>query len=591
MIKLIGCGNSVVEDIISKNGLLNYSKEKSINKEYCIYGCGNFIPGKNIDLLINQKKLGNVIGAMGVMFSSESVALYNAQTRGNVGSFLSDIGNFYVYDELSKSWSLHYSTISSIGGHPGWLANANEEYRLDHLYRFDPLAYLNGVISNCSDLASEQFCNSGINNSLGFYNGTRLSESSICLPSEYDHLRESIESILHERDDLNSNIDFLIAFDVGSAILSCLSGMPFIIVSKFYKQDHSHPVGRLAAKIGCIDRIAYGINDFSEKVIDIFNRKILKIDDDIIKRERNEAEKTLNSLISSIEGDKYEKIGLGIRKSDADKIDSLLGGTSNISDEYNLSKISIRQRAEIGSEFNPSTHYTNNYFGGMGTGIEYLKPNGDWDVYQGPARSWSGNRNAAKILSNIIKPYAKLLDIGCGYGDFVRKTIEFGYDSYGVDISIDAIESSFKDIKDRLIHADITEEKELFFNNEYDITTALDFWEHIFESDLTKLLNSVRLLTKVGGIHFAIICTRGDSESDQVFPKGVKFSKENSWCLVSGHVNVRRLWYWIKLFRDNGFIIRFDLMSIYQIYLSEDPSMKMCMSWSPRNLLIAERRN
>lgn len=90
---------------------------------------------------------------------------------------------------------------------------------------------------------------------------------------------------------------------------------------------------------------------------------------------------------------------------------------------------------------------------------------------------------------------------------------------------------------------------------------------------------------------FSIICTRGQSETDFIHPKKGLVTTQNSWALVSGHVNIRTWQYWVELFARVGFQLRGDLGHTLLAALAGNPKMGTALSasWSPKNLLIVSR--
>jgi SAM-dependent methyltransferase len=246
---------------------------------------------------------------------------------------------------------------------------------------------------------------------------------------------------------------------------------------------------------------------------------------------------------------------------------------------------SVPRELVLGSEFDPATHYTKEYYGGE-AGLRFTKPDGSKDIYHGPGHDWEGLRTAALILRSIKLDAKNLLDLGCGSGAFVKYALEQEFDAYGVDISQEAINHATPVIKSRLMCEDITKS---LHAGQYDIVTALDFWEHIFLSDIPSLLTAVRRMLKPGGIGFFVICTHGNDEKDWTIARGDVFTKENSWLLASGHVTVRRWGWWLEAFESNDFIERPDLAYAFQVARDEDAGLRTAESWRSRNLLIVEK--
>jgi 2-polyprenyl-3-methyl-5-hydroxy-6-metoxy-1,4-benzoquinol methylase len=257
----------------------------------------------------------------------------------------------------------------------------------------------------------------------------------------------------------------------------------------------------------------------------------------------------------------------------------------------NRIKLSPR-RLEIGTIFNAANHYTEEYYNGAG--LEYMTPNGTWDIYYGPAPTWEGFYLVAEMLEEIIDQSQgrKLLDIGCSYGDFVRKAVQKGWDAYGVDISANAVQRSHPDVRERIICADIVCPNEsLKTQAPFDVITSWDFWEHIYESDLDQLIDGLFKLLRPGGVMFNIICTSARNERDFVLKKGGAFTKENSGLLCSGHITIHRWNWWVNKFLEHGYVVDYNLAYLFQVARSENQlnGFANLLSWSPRNLVVIRK--
>jgi 2-polyprenyl-3-methyl-5-hydroxy-6-metoxy-1,4-benzoquinol methylase len=248
------------------------------------------------------------------------------------------------------------------------------------------------------------------------------------------------------------------------------------------------------------------------------------------------------------------------------------------------------KRLELGSTFDPSTHYCEEYYGG-GAGLEHYHPHLGWIIYHGPGHVWHGFVEVAASMLNVVGDlsHSKILDIGCSYGDFVERAVNLGLNAYGVDLSESAISKSSKSISARLICSDITQPSVALHNlAPFGVTTSWDFWEHIFEDDLETLLKGVHDLTLANGLMINCICTCENETQEQSFPKGIKFDERNSWLLCSGHVNLRTKSWWLNKFSSNGFKPREDLaQKMHQSLLANLPDLPA--SWSLNNIVIVEK--
>lgn len=73
-----------------------------------------------------------------------------------------------------------------------------------------------------------------------------------------------------------------------------------------------------------------------------------------------------------------------------------------------------------------------------------------------------------------------LLDIGCGYGYFLRQALDKGFDAYGIDRSPDAIQEAEKHSPGRVFEGTI-ETVEALSNRKFDVIFASHLVEHVLD--------------------------------------------------------------------------------------------------------------
>jgi len=106
----------------------------------------------------------------------------------------------------------------------------------------------------------------------------------------------------------------------------------------------------------------------------------------------------------------------------------------------------------------------------------------------------------------MVPAQGKVLDIGCGYGAFVKVALEAGFDAYGVDLNPEHIHAgrSVLGLAQRLVLGSIEELSEKFRQDEvFDLITLFEVIEHVEEPAV--LIRNVLRLLKPGGI-IAISC-------------------------------------------------------------------------------------
>lgn len=129
----------------------------------------------------------------------------------------------------------------------------------------------------------------------------------------------------------------------------------------------------------------------------------------------------------------------------------------------------------------------------------------------------------------------KVLDLGCSRGFIVKAFREMGIDSYGCDISHQAISSSPIEIRNYLRLLDITTDKLPFENEGFDLITMLDVVEHLSTFDL--LLSELNRVLRSGGLIYVSTPS--------------PFTSLN--CDDPTHVNVHSKRFWMDLFQKRGF--------------------------------------
>lgn len=104
-------------------------------------------------------------------------------------------------------------------------------------------------------------------------------------------------------------------------------------------------------------------------------------------------------------------------------------------------------------------------------------------------------RNTLRLLKKY-KQGGKILDIGCGNGEFIQYLYLNGYGVYGIEQNSGAKEYACRLIKDKILYKDIQQCN--FEPESFDIVTMLQSLEHIY--DLNNLFKEVHRILKRDGI-------------------------------------------------------------------------------------------
>lgn len=113
-------------------------------------------------------------------------------------------------------------------------------------------------------------------------------------------------------------------------------------------------------------------------------------------------------------------------------------------------------------------------------------------------------------LLTLVSQGGKVLDVGCGFGAFVRFAVDLGLDAYGFDFNRDSIEigRSSLGLEQRIVTGDIGNLQTLFETKGlFDLVTLFEVIEHV--PDPTALIRNVRKRLKPSGL-LALSCPNED---------------------------------------------------------------------------------
>lgn len=184
------------------------------------------------------------------------------------------------------------------------------------------------------------------------------------------------------------------------------------------------------------------------------------------------------------------------------RTECVLCGAKEIGPLYNIGKASVWlcrncrlvfHELSLDIDFDPSSHYSSDYYGER---QEYYSDDSpDSKAHQETMDSF---RTALDMLEKHRPSRGKVLDVGCGYGTFLKIATERGWDAVGVDISehaasvareragVEVFAGQLKDIG--------------FSDSEFDAISLNDAFEHFLEPN--EQLALIAKLLKPDGILF-----------------------------------------------------------------------------------------
>lgn len=146
------------------------------------------------------------------------------------------------------------------------------------------------------------------------------------------------------------------------------------------------------------------------------------------------------------------------------------------------------------------------------------------------------------LLISEQKGIGKILDIGCGEGEFLEICQNTGLACFGVDISSYALKKAKSKIKGELLQVDVEREKLPYSDNFFEAITSFDLLEHL--KDPSLFLTEVRRILKRDGVLF-LTTPNGD-----YWPAGFlgHFVKDDPT-----HINIQGKKYWCQYLKKAGF--------------------------------------
>lgn len=138
----------------------------------------------------------------------------------------------------------------------------------------------------------------------------------------------------------------------------------------------------------------------------------------------------------------------------------------------------------------------------MKTGVSFYETDADYalrDEVMADFLKWNFRWDMDEFLKNPPATSGNLLDIGCGTGFFVKRTIDVGFKGYGIDFNERSISIGRKHFGiDTLYKADIEGFKAMHPDLKFDVITMFHVLEHLEEP--VKAIGEIKGILKKDGV-------------------------------------------------------------------------------------------
>lgn len=154
-----------------------------------------------------------------------------------------------------------------------------------------------------------------------------------------------------------------------------------------------------------------------------------------------------------------------------------------------------------------------------------------------------------EYISQVVKKGRKLLDVGCGYGDFLIKMQKRGWSVYGIEPFQDAVNVSRRRIgEERILKGELPKVK--FRSKNFDVVTLWHVLEHLPNPPI--YISRIRSLLRKRG-YLIMEVPNLDSLLLSIFGNNYNWLSTNEHVFIYSKKGVK------KLLHDNGF----STLSVY----------------------------
>ena len=204
--------------------------------------------------------------------------------------------------------------------------------------------------------------------------------------------------------------------------------------------------------------------------------------------------------------------------------------------------------------------------------------------YRNTTGHWEGGREIARAWKEVFSP-TRMLDVGAGRGQFIAYAREIGIGAEGFDWSRWAVsEGRYVGCKPDWLKLHDATQPWAHPDDGFDLVVALDFYEHIYESDLSFVIDEMyRVADRY--IFLQIATVDGVREKGYILKKGEPIPLDTDGRTWAGHATVcTEEWWCNQLDRDDWWQRR-DMVNWFCSLV--DPNT--IRNWLLNSIIVLER--
>jgi SAM-dependent methyltransferase len=257
------------------------------------------------------------------------------------------------------------------------------------------------------------------------------------------------------------------------------------------------------------------------------------------------------------------------------------------------------ERTDIKNRFD-SSYYDEKYFSDP-KGKQFRRSDGskaNWG-YQNPTGEWLGCKPITQAWKDIFglgkcntdSGLCKVLDVGCGRGQFVTYLRDIDVEAWGFDYSSWAIHNPYPRCQKGWIITHDATQTWPYGDKSFDLVVALDIFEHLYLDDIDFVIGEMFRSVKKWIFLQIATCGSGGLQGDgtgYTLKKGEKVPIELEGMAVAGHVTIQARQFWIdKLMkgRKDRWRIRDDMVSKFVSKVPND----VISNWLKNTMIILEK--